>query len=184
MIQALGKKREDTGITSLLQPVQLVHLPGSRIDLPHDFTVFYTDTGKVTVDNLSLDDVISLAIQDKHPMYAELETCAVEGISSKEDGLTYGKVILLPYDTNEVLRVVITGPRVIPEIEALNARRRFAYYSPEIVRVTMTNGRKAVYRDIDFVTCRANKGLRIAFETQLALPKDAGAAYHALPTQA
>lgn len=183
MVQA-QQERQQASIMSQLRSVTLAYNAGSRIDLPHDFTAFYTGVGSVTLDNLLLKDVTSLAVQDKHPMWVEPKIrtrVTYDGIADTKEGLTFGKIILQPYDTEEALEVIITGKRIIPEIEALHARRKFQLFSPEIVRVMMTNGPK-VYRDIDFVHCKSG-GLSIAFETPLALPKDATAAYNALPAR-
>ncbi len=179
MVQTEGKQ----AINSQLRPVNLVYQPGSRINLPHDFTVLYASIGSVTLDNLPIEKVTSLAIQDKHPMWVEPKAQArvtYDDITSTEEGLKFGKIILQPYDTEEALEVIITGTRIIPEIDALHARRTFKYYSPEIVRVMRVDGSR-VYRDIDFVNCKSG-GLSIIFETPLELPNDANAAYHAAPS--
>lgn len=166
------------------QPVTKLYEAKSRIYLPHDFTVNYANVGSVTLDNKLLQNVKSLVIQDKHPMWVEPETQTLvtyDNIVETPEGLAFGKIVLTPDDPNETLEALITGKRFIPEVEALNKRINVTtYYSPEIVRVTTTGG-SVSHRDIDFVFCNSPGGLTILLETPLALPKDV--AYNPQPAR-
>lgn len=144
-----------------------------KLDLPNDFTVTYAAAGSAALDNLPFNGVESLIIQDRHPMWVEPKTPAIVGYEdASPDGLQYGRIVLSPEAPDEVLEVLVTGYRVIPEILALRPKFRLKLYSPERVVVKMQSGTHE-YRDIDFVACTSKGGIAITFEAPQAFSKAA-----------
>ena len=104
---------------------QTTYQPGGKIDLPNIFSIEYPLPGTLMLDNLPFDKVASVAIFDKHPMWIELLTPAkaTYGLiqTSDEKQLQVGTIRLTPLGDAVGLEAVVTGYRVIPEIDALIA---------------------------------------------------------------
>lgn len=151
--------------------VSAVYSAGQKIPLPHDFTIEYSVQGTARLDNRDFAGVESVVIQDKHPMWAELKTSArvtYEALEAKEGGMRTGRIVLTPFD-GKGLEVLVTGQRIIPEVDTLKSKYRLTLYSPEIVVVNTGQGTLRM-RDIDSVTCQSSSALTFKLETPVAVP--------------